>query len=346
MSELENLTPFAHGSACGYGLDDRVYMIHCLAARFHLPPPGSIHHGPLLLGEQRAPSMADEHWGDPAVTSLKFPGQGVVARPGAEVYVVGSAYAPRGREATTLRADVRVGSCAKAVQITGARTWQRGLKGLRPSAPEPFTSMPLRYERSFGGTRTNAKGEVIAQEPRNPIGVALAVADADAVGQPLPNLEDPGDLLTSWDQRVVPAGFGPIPGSWQPRLGFAGTYDSEWIARRAPLWPKDCDPRFFGAAAPGLSAPAPFRGGEPVLLDGFAPEGPFEFSLPSFRVIAKHTYTDHQSRHALACDGVLTDTDERAITLFWRTAAPLEQGLRRLLRTTIRLLEPWEEPVE
>src|SRR5690606_37072955 len=129
--------------------------------------------------------------------------------------------APREREATTMLAQVRVGPCAKTIQITGARVWQRGPTGLRPSPPEPFTRMPLRYERSFGGTLTSATGEVIAQEPRNPVGVGLAAADA--LGQPLPNLEDPDDLLTSWDRRVAPAGFAPIPGSWQPRLGFAGT---------------------------------------------------------------------------------------------------------------------------
>lgn len=346
MSALENLTPFAHGSACGYGLDDRAYMIHCLAARFHLPPPGRVHPGPLSLAEQHAPPMADAHWGDPATTSLKFSGQAVALRPDAEVHVVGSAYTAREREATTMRAQVRVGPCAKIIQITGARVWQRGAAGLRPSPPEPFTSMPLCYERSFGGTLLNASGEVIAHEPKNPVGVGLAVTAADAVGKPLPNLENPDELLTSWDRRVTPAGLGPIPGSWQPRLGFAGTYDSAWVATRAPLWPKDCDLRCFCAAAPGLSAPAPFRGGEPVLLDGFAPEGSFEFSLPSFRVIARHTYTDHQSRHALACDGVLIETDARTITLLWRAAAPLEQGLRRLLGTTIRLLEPWEAPVE
>lgn len=343
MSALENLTPFAHGSACGYGLDDRAYILHCLAARFDLPPPGSIHHGPLSQGEQRPPPMTDVHWGDPTTTSLRWPGQGVVARPGAEVYVIGSAYTPGGRPATAMRVQVRVGPCAKTVQVTGTRVWRRGALGLRPGPPEPFTQLPLRYERSFGGTLVDTRGEIVAQEARNPVGVGLAVVESDAIDAPLPELEDPDEPLASWDQRVAPAGFGPIPGGWRPRLGFAGTYDAAWVATRAPLWPKDCDPRFFCAAAPGLSSPVPFRGGEPVRLDGFAPEGAFEFALPTVRVLAKHTYTDLVSRHHLACDSVLIETDERAITLYWRAAAPLEQGLRRLLRTTLRLLEPWEE---
>jgi hypothetical protein len=346
MSLIENLTPFAHASVCAYGLDDRAYIIHCLAARFHLPPPGAAHDGPLTLTEQRAPPMVDEHWGDPSVTSLKAPGQGVVARPGAEVYVVGSVHTPGGREATTMEAHVRVGTCSGTVRVTGARVWRRGATGLRPSPPEPFTSMSLRFERSFGGTLIDASGKVVAQEPRNPVGVGLAIAAADALGAPLPNLETHDDPITSWDQRVAPAGLGPIPGSWQPRLSFAGTYDSSWVASRAPLWPKDSDMRFFCAAAPGLSASSPFRGGEPVRLVGFAPEGTFEFSLPSVRVLAKHTYTDSETRRSLACDGVLIDTDERAITLFWRAAAPLEQGIRRLLATVIRLVEPWEERLE
>ena len=173
MSVLENLTPFAHASACAYGLDDRAYIIQCLAARFHLPPPGAAYCGPLKLAEPRAPPMADEHWGDSAVTSLRSPGQGVVARPGADVYVVGSAHSPREREATTMDAHVRVGACSRTIRITGARVWRRGTTGLRPSPPEPFTSISLRFERSFGGTRMNASGEVVAQDPRNPVASAL-----------------------------------------------------------------------------------------------------------------------------------------------------------------------------
>ncbi len=346
MSLIENLTPFAHASTCAYGLDDRAYIVHCLAARFHLPPPGAPFGGPLTLAEQRAPPMVDEHWGDPSVTSLRAPGQGIVARPGAEVYVVGSVFTWRLRETTMMDAHVRVGTCSRAIRVTGGRVWRRGAMGLRPSPPEPFTSMPLRFERSFGGTLTNASGKVVAQEPRNPVGVGLAVTAADAIGAPLPNLEDQEDPITSWDRRVAPASLGPIPGSWQPRLGFAGTYDAAWVASRAPLWPRDSDMRFFRAAVPGLCAPSPFRGDEPVRIVGFAPEGTFEFSLPSFRVLAKHTYTDSETRRLLSCAGVLIDTDERTITLFWRAAAPLEQGIRRLLATVIRVVEPWEEHIE
>jgi hypothetical protein len=342
MSRLDNLTPFGHGSACVLGLDDCLYLVHCLAARFNMPTPGSAYDDRLKLSEQRTPPMADEHWGDPATTSLKVPGQAIVERPAAEVYVLGSAWTPHARPVTSMRVEARVGSCTGTVQVVGERVWSRGMAGLRASPPMPFTCVPLRYEHSFGGTITDAAGDVVAQELRNPIGVGLAISAADAIGRPLPMLETPDEPLTAWDGRVTPAGFGAIPGNWQPRRGLAGTYDAAWVADRAPLWPRDTAPGFFSAAAPGLTTPAPFRGGERVLLHGFAPEGSFEFSLPSYRVLAKHVYTDGVERRELACDGVLIEPDERALTMFWRCPAPLETGLRRLLATTIRLLEPWE----
>lgn len=345
MSALENLTPFGHGTAFAYGLDDRAYIVHCLGARFRLPQPGRVHERPLELVEQLPPPMADRHWGDPGMTSLRYPSQGLVARPGAEVYVHGSAHAPREQRVTIMRVEVQVGLCFKAVQVTGTRVWRRSALGLRPSSPEPFTRIPLRYEHSFGGTVRGVNGEVVAQEPRNPIGTGVFAGAADAVDKPLPNIEDPGEPVETWNARVTPAGFGPIPVNWRPRLDFAGTYDQAWIAERAPLWPRDLDPRFFCATAPGLSSPVPFVGGEQVRLEGFNPRGTFRFALPAYRVIAKHTYTDCEFRRPLVGDGVLIETDDQTLTMFWRCAVPLGEGLRRLLRTTLRLLEPWEDPV-
>jgi hypothetical protein len=203
--------------------------------------------------------------------------------------------------------------------------------------------MPLRYEHAFGGTARGDDGSILAQEPRNPVGRGIYARRQDAVDQPLPNLEAPGDRITSWNGRVAPACYGPIPGSWQPRLGLAGTFDDRWVEERAPLWPHDTDPAFFCAAAPGLSLAGPLRGGEPVILEGFSPDGPFGFCLPEYRILAKSIFANRTERGMMRLDGVSLEPDDRALTLFWRHSVPLGHGTRAHLRSVVRVLEPWEE---
>ncbi|QSQ11046.1 DUF2169 family type VI secretion system accessory protein [Myxococcus landrumensis] len=338
----DNLTPFALGTCFQYDVDDHQKLVVCVAGRFRLPSPGKPRTEPLELhDEQRAPPMADVHWGDPANTSVRYAGQGSVRRPGAEVYLQGAAWASRGN-AIAVPTRVRVGSCSKSVDVIGDRFWKRGLGGLTPSRPAPFERMPLRYERAFGGTVSAENGRILAQEALNPVGRGLFLREQSAVEQPLPNLQPPGERTTTWNAPGTPCGYGPIPPSWQPRLGFAGTYDERWMKERLPLWPRDLDLRFFCSAASGLAMRTPLQGGEPVVLEGFSPDGTFSFHLPHHRLVAKSYYPDHTTREDLALDGVLLEPDEGVVTLYWRKTVPLGHGVRSHLRTVVRLLAPWE----
>jgi len=184
---------------------------------------------------------------------------------------------------------------------------------------------------------------MLNQEARNPIGRGVYARQRDAVDQALPNLEAPGTWRESWNDRGTPCSFGPIPGSWQPRLAWAGTYDQQWVDERIPLWPDDTDPRFFCAAAPGLSSDRPLRGGEVVLIEGMAPRGDFAFHLPDHRIIAKSIYSDRTVRGAMRLEAVLLEPDEGTVTLFWRRLVPLGHGPRMHLRSIVRLLENWED---
>ena len=309
-----------------------------------MPAAGTICREPLeILEEQSAPGMADEYWSNPANSSLKSAGQGVPHRPGAEIYVRGSAWVPGGRPTVRIRTSVRVDSCSRQVDVIGDRFWVRGFVDLVPTSPEPFVSVPLLYERSFGGTAYGEDGQILAQEMRNPVGRGIYASRQDAADQPLPNLEAPGVTTEAWNTRSNPCGYGPIPANWQPRLGWAGTYDQEWLDERIPLWPRDTDPRFFCAAAEGLSFKGPLRGGEAVLMEGMSPDGDFVFCLPEFRILAKSVYADRTIRGVLHLDGVLLEPDQRVVTLFWRRLVPLGHGPKMHLRSIVRLAEPWED---
>jgi hypothetical protein len=344
MPNLENLTRFQAVDLPSMNKEGEELLVICVAGRFDLPPAGRpSNEPPKPSEEQRPPIMEDVYWGEPGASSLRYEGQTAYHRPGTDIYVSGHAWAPRGKPVTEMLAAVKVGPCQKGIHVFGTRVWYKGALGLKPSAPRAFESMPLRYERSFGGVARDNGKEPPAYEPRNPVGVGLYASAKEAVEQPLPNLEDPLQLLSSPTQRVPPAGFGPIARSWQPRLGFAGTYDEAWVERRAPLWPSDFNPRFFNAAASGLVASAGLKGGEPIVLGGLSPDGQLAFPLPRHRLMVKSIFRHRADRRKLSLDAVHIEPDDGALTLIWRAMIPAHRELAQHEYSVVRELEPWEE---
>ncbi|HYO55823.1 DUF2169 domain-containing protein [Archangium sp.] len=344
MPIIENTTVFAARDFLSIDKDGTDTLVICVCGAFRLPEPGKPASKELpLADEQPEPAPEDVYWGEPGTSSLRYEGQSAYFRPGTDIYVNGLARAPLGRPVKEMLVAVRVGPCRKGIQVFGDRVWRRGITGWRSSSPEPFTSMPLRYERSFGGPALREGAAPRAYEERNPLGCGFHPEGRDAADQPLPNLEDPMQRLASPTERVLPAGFGPIARAWQPRLAYGGTYDQKWIEQRAPLWPLDFDVRFFQAAAPGLVATPWLKGGEEVVLSGFAPDGAFTFHLPRRRLAAKAVFRDETERQRLHLDAVLLEPDERMLRLYWRAAFPAEQNLAQHEYTLVRELEPWED---
>jgi hypothetical protein len=344
MPIIENTTAFGARDFLSINKEGGEVLVICVCGSFRLPAPGQPAPERLALAEeQQVPSPEDVYWGTPGSSSLRYEGQSTYFRPGTDIYVNGHAWAPSGRPVKEMLVAVRVGACRKGLQVVGDRKWQRGLTGWRASSPEPFVSMPLRYERSFGGPTVQRGSPPRDYEARNPLGCGFHPAGIDAADQPLPNLEEPMQRLTSPTERVPPAGLGPIARAWQPRLSYGGTYDQKWVERRAPLWPLDFDERFFHAAAPGLVATPWLEGGEDVVLSGLAPDGASAFRLPRLRLVAKAVFRNRADRRRLRLDAVLLEPDERLLRLYWRVAFPAERDLAGHEYTLVRELEPWEE---
>src|SRR5208282_5530552 len=110
--------------------------------------------------------------------------------------------------------------------------------------------------------------------------LGLSIAAEHLVDQPLPNVEDPKHLISSWRDRPPPAGFGVVASYWIPRLKYGGTYDDKWQKERLPLLPEDFDERFFQSAPEDQQVPGFLRGGEQVELTNLSPEGQLKFRLP------------------------------------------------------------------
>jgi len=186
--------------------------------------------------------------------------------------------------------------------------------------------MPLVWERAFGGedrARAHKTGEAPAFDPRNPVGVGFATAVNQAVeGTALPNLEDPAAPLDAPTGVVVPSSLGFISPGWQPRSGFSGTLDDAWRSTRAPLLPLDFDPRFFHAAAPGLTSRTPFTGGEAIRSTGLTPDGDFGFDLPRVRLVAHVKLLGRWAPHPMTLDTLVLEPDARRATATHRAYFP------------------------
>jgi hypothetical protein len=141
--------------------------------------------------------------------------------------------------------------------------------------------------------------------------------------QPGPQIEDPDDLISSARSRPEPAGVGAIGPQFQPRLGYAGTYNDRWQKERMPLPPLDFDERHNQVAAPGLIAPSYLRGGETVELVGLHEEGPLQFALPKLAFNATTHTAKGKQEHRPMLDTVVLEPGERRFELAWRCCIPM-----------------------
>jgi hypothetical protein len=321
--QVRNETPFVPGiflfpDAQGV---DTLYVV--VKATFALG-----REGPVVAEQQQKLVLADEYWGEPGQSSLKYASEAHLLKPGTDVVLVGEAHAPKGNPVPSSLVSVKVGALRKVVQVFGNRRWKGGLVAPSPSSPEPFLRMPLTYERAYGGVHTvDAKQGRVLSEPRNPVGLGFRGkrTASELAGQPLPNLEDPLKLIQGMADAPAPAGFGFVAPSWQPRQSFAGTYDEAWQERRAPYLPLDFRADYFLAAPPELCVRQFLKGGEPVEIIGASPDGVQRFRLPLCELDVSVRVAGKSEKPPLQLETVLLEPTESRFSMLWRGAVPCDK---------------------
>src|SRR5262249_27994042 len=142
--------------------------------------------------------------------------------------------APRSEVDVSLRLETGKRTLHKTVRVYGPRVWYEATFGPAPGPAASLVATPLVYELAFGGAdETNPHDPLV--EWRNPAGTGVARDRRSLLGRPAPRIDDPHAPAGS--RGAAPAGFGPIPPHWEPRSGFAGTYDARWRRDRAPIAP-------------------------------------------------------------------------------------------------------------
>jgi hypothetical protein len=266
--------------------------------------------GPAKLRARAEPAEGDRFTDDGGGASLAYPTDLALFKVRADVVAVGHAYAPRG-PIRVMEARFAFGSDGNAfdrkLAVFGDRRWERGPVAEKPSEPDPFVRMPLRWERAFGGTKFDANPAGIGYPDRMRRGPRL-----------LPNLEDPARRLRTPNQIVAPACFGPIPLAWKDRAASRGRARETW-----PLLPEELDWTRF-QAAPAPQQLAFLQGDEPFALHGMhARHAVLAGSLPGVRARCFAVAGGRVDEIALRLDTVVFTVDEMRIDLVFRGALPV-----------------------
>jgi hypothetical protein len=246
------------------------------------------HGAPLAFAEEPLPIFkADIPSGDDPAAPARFETDMVPFKPRADVVLVGKAYAPGGQpRATPLDVSLRVGSLEKTLRVFGDRTWSfPGKLSITPtiSPAKPFVTMDLVYERAFGGIDTVSS--MYCDENLAGTGFLGKKTSGAIHDRPLPNIEDPENLIGSWDSRPKPAGFGFYARGWMPRLRRVGTPHPDPVdpeERRRGI-AADFSYDFFNGAHPDLQVKGYLKGDERVELKNVSADSLIEFRLPGIR---------------------------------------------------------------
>jgi len=316
MLQLENHTPFQAGIALlpdRMGIDTLYVMVK---ATLTLQPSLS------LAPEQVPLAMADEYHGDPAASSLRLASEMHIGKPGTDVLVVGHARPPGERPVTRMTVTLAVAERRRDLLVTGDRHWEANGA---PSQPLPFESMPLVWERAFGGQHVLAD-RVLAEE-RNPVGCGFAGerTPEEMRDLPVPNLEDAASPIAQLGQPSTPVCLAPVAPAWLPRRGFAGTYDETWQRTRAPYLPDDFDARFLQCAGADFAFDRYLSGGEPVELAGMTAESPITFVVPASPLSVEVIIAGSPQQPMANLETLLLEPDANRLCMTWRASVPCDR---------------------
>jgi len=289
---------------------------------------------------QRPVVLADEYWGDPGKSSVKYPSEAHLTKPSTDVLLIGEACAPEQKPVSQLDVRLAVADRQKTIRVFGDRRWEKGWIGWRITRPIPFETMPLIYERAFGGVHeVDPEKNKVLFEPRNPVGCGFIGkrSKKEIVGMKLPNLEDPAQLIAKLGHHPRLSGFGALSASWEPRKSYAGTYDAVWQKSRAPYLPDDFNPRFFNIAHPDFICNGYLQGGEPVEIINASPHGRVRFTLPMCRFEATVRMGGKTEKPVMNLETVLLEPSASRLCLTWRGSLTCDKKTLKVEQVSVAL---------
>jgi len=279
-------------------------------------------------------------------------------RTATDLIILGNAISTKG-PVSQMSVNVSVGPYDETLIVTGDRIWEKRLmsKSLYPSPPELFESMPLKYDLAFGGSVVTPQGE--HPYPSNPIGKGYYISKNEALGNPMPNIENPNDMLIEWKEpkkrkeqdflniQRDPVGFAPYPTNWALRLlkiiewdqtlqGKLNVEDPELLAQQIESIDFNPDNGMFDRAHPRLSGKQIIPG-QNLKLTGMSSKGTiieFQIPEPSFELMVR--LEDDVFTRDLELEEVFIDLRESIVDFSFRKLFDYEIIPYQIRQTTLK----------
>ncbi len=301
-------------------------------------PPIALPKQPFPTGDEFYPDD-EEKIGPP-----RYESDFAYFKPKADLLLVGTCHPPGGTPIPVCHAVFQVGNKSVKLTVAGDRRWEKKLLSRSATAPQPFRSMALRYENSYGGPGFVA----------NPIGKGhepLRGGQGQEIWQ-LPNIENPSQLIQNPKDRPFPAGFAPLSAKWHTRAGKLGSYGGSYRKTRWPWFPADFDYAYFNAAAPDMQVDGFLRGDEPLLFENLHPEhAKYESRLPGLRVrcfINRAGASEKQAGNfeevPMHLDTLWVDMASEKMVLLWRGVATVKSEEFEDVADVFIMDEPLAQP--
>lgn len=229
---------------------------------------------------------------------------------GVDLFLFGAARAPGKVPVSQLEVTMRVGDFERRANVFGERLWLRkNGKQLEASRPGVFVEMPLVPANAFGGAVTWDGLEVPFME--NPAGKGFCIAEKEAEGRSLPNLEEPGSPMTAWNAQPVVCGFGFCPAANTAR------FRNGWEMNDAQTELAAVRPASLNTAFPPMIAPQA-RPGDAVHIEGVDHDGPVTFALPEPPAAVRLSFGATEVTRIPTIDQVGVLVDERRVFVTYR----------------------------
>lgn len=281
-----------------------------------------------LVQQQQPLVMADQYFGEPGKSSLRFESSIAPYKPKTDILVTANAYSPSGQSERQWIAAIQFGELQKEILVTGPRKWLRGIAGWSLTDIEPAQSVPVKYEHAYGGSyRVN--GETKSWEA-NPVGVGFADPKTDGP-IPAPQILPLDTQRLDFGKPIATEGLGPVAPPWTPRKERAGTYNVVWEKTRWPDLPEDFSFQFYNTASHGLTLNGFANGTERVRLTNLNPVRELDFELPHFELATLLRFEDGRVIPGpIVLDTIHIDAIQELVFLTWRGVFPVNVPLRVL----------------
>ena len=326
-AKIKNTTPFHFEPLFLQDEEMRPLFVGLVKAAFRIQPDNI---GPVIpLREQVSAVLAGELYGDPEKSCYKYEPECTPFKINTDIVLIATARAPS-QNMTEFDCGFRVGEYLQIARVFGDRFWQKNALGMSMSEPEIVTDMPVTFENAFGGVDTSIESKHGHPfEQRNPVGKGYHKNSKNCIeNSPLPNIEDPNNLIKHYTDCPAPIGFGFTSPNWLPRRLLAGTYNEQWEKERSPKLPTDFNPLFFNASPQQLMSDGYLRGNESVQVYNASPWPKLKFSLPE--ITAPNIDVKLKNGKVLkletVLDTVIVNTDDMLLFLHYRCRHTLNRG--------------------